>query len=341
MNEVRIGGPYTSALTHFAGFGVAAILEEAGYRGLRIGWSETSSPSMSITGPEIDESTVAEAVAQHAERHAIRESWVQARTHIRKGSKESEVGLFSPRIAVPEDASAWARLYEERRAVIDADTGFTWLDGQMLQALGEPAYWQAGLKDAMPDEGASRWEMKTRNRGEDFVRNRLAPMALEVSTRGAPAIIKALAGESIDDSAGKDDSRTGTGLVTPQPVDDAVAWCGLWGISAFRLFPRLSGVAITPGAWPTDRTHPAIMAIPLSTSPMSGAKLRRIIRSQSFSDAAFGNREKDPNALIRMATARATLKRTGVRGAVVFPIRKGGSASAPERQVLGGTFEPF
>lgn len=337
MSEVHIGGSYTSALTHVAGLGVAAILEESGHRGVRIRWTQTANPKMLVSGPGVEGTTLAQLVFDHAKRHSQTSSWVQAVTKIRKGGKEAEVGLFSPRIAAPEDSDSWVGLYEQRRAVIDADPGVTWLDGLFLQALGEPAYWQADLKDAMPDEGASRWEMKTRNRGEDFVRNRLAPLAREVSGRTAEAVAKALSGTAIHDSAGKEDSRTGSGFTAPQPVDDVVAWCALWGISAFRLFPAISGVAVTPGAWPAAVTHPSMMSLPLSTSPLSLAKIRRIMRSKAFSDASFG----DSGSSIHASAARVSLKRTGVDGVVRFPIRKGGSSSAPERQILAGIFDPF
>lgn len=341
MSEVHIGGSYTSALTHLAGLGVAAILEESGHRGVRILWTQTANPKMLVSGPGVEATTVAQLVIDHAERHARRNSWVQAVTKIRKGGKEAEVGLFSPRIAAPEGRDSWVSLYTQRRAVFDADQEFTWLDGQFVQALGEPAYWQADLKDPMPDEGASRWEMKTRNRGEDFVRNRLAPLAREVSGRSVDAVATALSGKAIHDSAGKEDSRTGSGFTTPRPVDDAVAWCSLWGISAFRLFPAISGVAVTPGAWPAAVTHPSMMALPLSTSPLSLAKIRRIIRSKPFSDASFGSNSTDSGSRIQASAARVSLKRTGVDGIVRFPIRKGGSISAPERQILAGIFDPF
>ncbi|WP_448223011.1 CRISPR-associated protein [Gordonia iterans] len=341
MTEIVIGGSHTSALTHFASFGIIAILEEAGHRSLRLRWRDESNPAPTVSGPTVDMDVLAQSVVAHASRHAAPDSWVQARTFIQKGSKKSEIGLFSPRIAAPESLEAWAALFDQRRSVIDANSDFTWLDGQMLQALGEPGYWQAGEKDALPDQGASRWEMKTRNRGEDFTRNRLAPMAIELSGRDASAVASSLAGDIVQDSAGKLDSRTGTGLVPPQPVDDAVAWCALWGISAFRLYPRLDGVAVTPGAWPTSITHPRLMAVPMSTTPMSLAKIRRIVRSKSFSDAVFGERTTDGAWSIRLSAARYELRRSGLRGAVVFPIRKGGSSSAPERQVLTGVFEPF
>lgn len=333
---ITLSGPYTSALTHFAGLGLAAILEDAGQQDVVLRWSEETEPKLHIdryTDP------VAAVVHRHARHHADPASWVQQDTLVQRGAKKVDVGLFSPRIAAPENAQAWQRLYAERRRTMDSTINHAWLDGQMLQAIGEPAYWQFGSKNPQYDEGASRWEMKTRNRGEDFVRNRLSSLASVVAERDPVMIEKSLTAGTVDDSAGKVDSRTGTGLVPPGPVDDSVAWCALWGISAFRLFPRLSGVALTPGAWPTDRVHPTMMALPMYTTFLAPAKLRRVLRSEDFSHAAFGRDGRAES--IGSARARERLSAMGVRGVVKFPIRKAGSASAPERQVLSGTFEPF
>nr|KOY49549.1 hypothetical protein ISGA_09565 [Gordonia sp. NB41Y] len=339
MTEIILAGPYTSALTHFAGFGLTSILEEARCHGLRLRWSEDPEPRMSIRGPDDMAGSFGEVVRDHARRHAEVRSWVQQVATVQRGKKSVEVGLFSPRIAAPESAHAWEELYAKRRAALDDPINQSWLDARMLQALGEPAYWQFGTKNAQYDGGASRWEMKTRNRGEDFVRNRLAHLAQVVESREPDVIEKAFTDAAVDDSARKPDSRTGTGLVPPGPVDDAVAWCALWGISAFRLYPRLTGVAITPGAWPTDRVHPGLMALPMHTTLQTPAKLRRVLRSQDFSTSAFGDPEGRDG--ITVVGARERLVRQGIRGIVKFPIRKAGSSSAPERQVLSGTFEPF
>lgn len=333
---ITLSGSYTSALTHFAGLGLAAILEDAGQRDVVLRWSEQAEPSLSIDGPK---SSPGELVHQHACRHSDPQSWVQQVGVVQRGAKKVEVGLFSPRIAAPEDAQAWRLFFAARRRVLDNPINRTWLDAQALQALGEPAYWQFGNKDPQFDEGATRWEMKTRNRGEDFVRNRLSTLASVVAKRDPVRIEKALTEGTVEDSAGKTDSRTGTGLVPPGPVDDSVAWCALWGISAFRLFPRLAGVAVTPGAWPTDRVHPTMMALPMYTTALTPAKLRRVLRSEGFSDASFGRAGNVGG--IGSVRARERLSAMGIRGVVKFPIRKAGSSSAPERQVLSGTFQAF
>lgn len=338
MSKLVFGGSFDEALTHFAGLGVAAILEDRGYRDLRLNWSEEATPRLALDVPSVEDEQVAEEVREHAVRHAEAQSWVQQTTVVGTGKKDSEVGLFSPRIATPGTGGDWRKLYDQRRAIVDLSANSSWLDYVMLQSLGEPAYWQFEFKDPRYDEGASRWEMKTRNRGEDFTRNRLALLARSVGGRSPGAILAGLTGQTVADSKGGPDSRTGTGLVPPGSVDDAVGWCGLWGLSAFPLCQRLTGVAVTPGALPVDRFHTETMVLPMSTEPMSPARMRMVLRSRSFEVASM-HKVRDGLAQSEQVVARDQLLAAGVRGLVRFPVRKAGSTSAPERQVLAGTFE--
>ena len=107
------------------------------------------------------------------------------------------------------------------------------IDLELIGALGEPAYWRFASNGPRPDEGANRWEMKTRNRGEDFVRNRLRQLARIVADRDATAIVSGLTGHTVEDEAYKgkrsDESRTATGLTSPRFTDSALAWCACGG----------------------------------------------------------------------------------------------------------------
>lgn len=335
MSEFVFGGGIEHALTHFAGLGVASILEDAGARDLRVRWSDESVPRLILDAPGMSVVDVATAVLAHAVRHAAPASWVQRHFELAGSAKKVEVGLFSPRIAAPGGEQAWKDLYTARRASLDEEINQTWLDSMMLQSLGEPAHWQFGNKDARYDEGASRWEMKTRNRGEDFTRNRLALLATSVSGRAVDEIAEGLAGTSLNDSKAGPDSRTGTGLVPPGSVDDTVAWCALWGISGFALYPQVQGLAVTPGAGPRNRFHPTLMVLPVFTTPTAPAKMRRVLRSQDFAEGALGEASSGVDQ-IQQSVARNRLSEQGVRCLVRFPIKKAGSASAPERQVLAG-----
>lgn len=337
MTVFVLGSDYTRALDHFAGYGLSAILEEAGERDVRLHWSNEAKPKLTLSGLHAQPKQVAEAVHEHALAHNRIESWVQRTTQIEGTQKTFEVGLFSPRIGAPGHPEEWVRLYKARRAALDMEHNGGWLDSMMLQALGEPAYWLLDTKLPEPDRGASRWEMKTRNRGEDFTRNRLALLAKTVAARTPDAIASGLSGAATTDEAGKDapESRSGTGFVLPGPVDNAVAWCALWGLSSFRLTHRIGRQTFTPGADPQTRVHPAQMVLPIVAEPTSPAKLRRILRSRAFDAAAFG-----PSESPERAVGRETLRGDGVTSLVTFKVRVAGSPSAPERQILAGSSTP-
>ncbi|GAA4405664.1 hypothetical protein [Tsukamurella soli] len=335
MNTFTLDSNHTRALDHFAGYGLSAILEDSG-EDVRMHWSDAARPRLVLDGLTSDETTVAEIVRNHALSHGTLESWVQRTTTIRGQTKSSEVGLFSPRIATPGDPTAWMALFTERRAVLDAPMNDTRLDARMIQSLGEPAYWPVGTQLPEPDRGASRWEMKTRNRGEDFMRNRLAPLARAVAKRDSTAIQSGLTGQTITDEVGKNsiESRSATGLALPGPVDNALAWCALWGLSFFPVTHLIGKQSFTPGAYPQDRIQPQQMTLPITTTPISPAKLRRVLRSRALNDAAYAESSSPERAV-----GQEALRRVGLAGLVRFPVRIAGSASAPERQVLFGTFE--
>lgn len=337
MTDFVLGSDHTRALDHFAGYGLAAVLEQHGENDLRLHWSEDAVPQLTITGLRSSPAEVATIVHAHASAHCEPASWVQQTVTVQRPTGPAEVGLFSPRIATPQDTAAWRELYARRCEVLDDTVNQSWLDSLMLQGLGEPAHWLLNTNTAEPDRGASRWEMQVRTNGADFTRSRLAKLAEKVSGRSLEGVLRGLTGADVRDEAGnnKNDSRTATGLVTPRAVDNALAWCALWGLSAFRLTHRVGRQSFTPGAHPQNRVHPEQMALPLVTQPTSPAKLRRLLRSRAFDDAAFaaaGSPER--------TVGREALRAACVSGIVRFGVRVTGSASAPERQVLAGAFEP-
>jgi len=338
VTDFVLGSDHTRALDHFAGYGLSAILEQAGERDVRLHWSDEAAPKLILSGLRSTPTAVTDAVHAHAVAHCAANSWVQQLATVQGADKPHEVGLFSPRIAAPQGTDAWNELYAKRFHVLDASTNQGWLDSLMLQCLGEPAHWLLRTQTPEPDRGASRWEMKTRNRGEDFVRNRLAILAEKVAARSRDAVLTGLTGVTVVDEAGKDkpDSRSATGLTLPGVVDNAMAWCALWGLSAFRITHRMGRQSFTPGAYPQTRVKPDMMVLPLVITPTSPGKLRRILRSRAFDIAAFGAADSSDRAVGREALRAAT-----VAGLVRFAVHVAGSTSAPERQVRSGVFEPL
>ncbi|WOQ16526.1 hypothetical protein [Raineyella sp. W15-4] len=345
--NIEISGSVEVALTHFAMYGLGLILSDSGARRVRVWWAD--GPEARATVAWEGDSSAAEVLQRHAAKHHEDDSWVQAtfkHKFEQKGAiKDTIIGLFSPRIPQAVSADAWQALEKCREKYLD-DPSLTKLDRLMIGALGEPAHWLCGGKDNQPDLGATRWEMKTRNRGEEFVQHRLAPLAHIVAGRSLQQIDDGLTGTAILDELGKNSpgSRTGTGFSSPGPVDSALAWCALWGISLIPLVPQVGRMSQTAGTSPRRRVHPDHVALPVFTRPTSLDLWRAILASAIFDRAAFGQSQTgsdvaDPRAA-DVASARATLRERGVAGLVRFPVRVD-NPNAPERSILWGVVDPL
>ena len=232
-----LSGEITSALTTFAGLGLALILECDGAERVRLGWTDAAEPQMVVTADGYDDEAIAVAVHEHATARAVSGSWIDC--NLQAAPWNGNSALFSPRVKAPQSLPQWRSLQTERVQRIDHEVEDKEqlkrdIDLELIGALGEPAYWRFANNGPRPDEGANRWEMKTRNRGEDFIRNRLRQLAQIVADRDASAIASGLIGQSVKDEAYKgkrsDESRTATGLTSPRFTDSALAWCALWGI---------------------------------------------------------------------------------------------------------------
>ena len=257
---------------------------------------------------------------------------MQAKTSFTTSKGEKILGLFSPRLTLPQEDSQVQQFEDHREEFLNSD--LTTLDHLMISNLGEPGYWIFDRNKRYPDNSASRWEMKTRNRGEEFVGNRLSKLASIVSSLDKDSIDAGLTGRNISDPLGKDrpDSRTSTGLTPPGPVDDALAWCGLWGISGFILVPGTgSDISATAGAVPQQRLHPRSLVIPITEKPMSPAAWRALMATRAIIDITSSDESS-------MTTASDYLKARGVLGICTFPVYTTNNSNAPERMVLSGAF---
>lgn len=293
MNELHIRGDVRSALTHLAAYGLAAIVEGAtGATCLVRALNDGAAVRLPAGVTELD---AASMVRHHAE--ARLDGWP---TRVRS----SGTGVMSPRGHSPADLAAWAELQGERWALLDAAYASppSWLDLYMMCALGEPAYWFV-RHDGRPDldRGASRWEMKTRNRGEDFVANRLAKLCRRVAARTPEAVLAGVRGEAPIDEEGRDavDSRTPTGLSAPAPTDNALAWCALWGISQLpttpNAFPRpgraghgrpSSSTGMLTGLPRLNDNCRAYVFLPLFSRPTRLARMRVVLTSAALARRA-------------------------------------------------------
>lgn len=334
-------GDPSVALSHLALYGLGAILADAGYE-VRLSWTKQVRARPCLTGPELDGERIGVAVRDHAARRTDRGDWLNCDVTL-KGSAR---GLMSPRLTQFPDRQTWQRVQQARHAVLDQLTAQQrHLDLQLIGALGEPAYWSLDDKQqTRPDDGASRWEMQPRNQGSEIVGSRLRKLAAAVATRTPAQVTTGLQGSTVDDEIGNDkpDSRTPTGLATPGPTDNALAWCALWGISQLPIAMRVStgnrpAPAISTGH--IGRSRREWFYTPVWHQQWHPARLRSMLASGQLRTAAYAGlplpaRDQPPATAI--TAARGWLTARQVVALMRFPIERFGSGNAPERRAMRG-----
>lgn len=337
MASLTLGGDAESALTHLTLLGAAAIVQ-AGLPGadVTLQWRNDNGWRGVLDVHDVTEATIGAVVADHAIARVKPDSWVNADID----HEGRPTGVFSPRIKVATSDDSWSELQDRRWRGIDAlagdDDGA--LDRRFIQALGEPAYWRPSPTGTRADDGASRLEMKTRNRGEEFVQNRLRLLAGAVASRSSDQIVAGLTGAALRDEAGKNkaDSRSGTGLTGPGPVDNAVAWCALWGISQFSLIQRVTSRSSTCGFITGKRTA-AGLAIPMAMWPVTPARMRSILLGTQVTIAAQRDVLGPPGReQVESQLAADHLRARGVGMIMRFPWWSS-SGNAPEFRLLSGS----
>ena len=340
MCELELPGDARVALSHAAAYGLAAILDDASVAGVTVAWTSSLDARAVVDAPGLDPDGIAHVVLEHARRHAGPGSWTAATADV----GDTTVGRLSPRVRAPADDAAWAELARLRRESLDGETaGRRWLDLAMIGALGEPAYWRFDAQGKRrPDEGASRWEMKTRNRGEDFVQHRLHRLAVSVAARDVVGVRDGLLGIAVEDEAGGNapDSRSGTGLGGLGPVDNALAWCALWGFSLLPVVARTGRPSESAGhgsVRPAGGPRQTWFHLPVPTRPVTLARLATILASEQLATVAAAHALPGDDGDLGARSAREWLIDRGVGGVVRFPIGVFGSASAPERRALLGS----
>lgn len=348
MGTLILGGPVTSAFTHFALYGLAGIVEDRFGPVVTLQWSEAQEPVCSVTVPGTSTEEMARAVLEAATPEGAR-NWSSIQLEY---SSKAKASPFAPRIkAIDTDRHRedWDRHQNARHRAIDSlleEGDFDEL--RFIGALGEASYWHVANNSRQPDRGASRWEMKTRNRGEEFISQRYRPLCEELSTWTVPQILDGLTGKAVRDPLGKNkqDSRSSTGFTRPAPADNAKAFCALRGISAFPVARLVTRINATPCAWPPTVLHPRSMILPVPTRAVTPARLRSVIVSEQLaclhealmartepSNSRVGKVGEDP---LETSAAKKWLAARSMAAVVRFPVLRTGSSSAPERQVLDG-----
>jgi CRISPR-associated protein Csb3 len=327
MNTFAMSGadPYV-LLHHLAFYGLADILDCSGVTGVRLAWA---GPHPVIHGDGLNSRVVDETVRAHIEG---RQAWVE------KTSGPERRGLMSPRLSVLKNREAWAELHSDRNRVLDELTQRrAWSDLNYLANLGEPSYWRFTAKgEPLQDDGASRWEMQPRNRGSEFVGNRLRPLSAKLRARKPGLIAAGLDGStSIDELGGQPDSVSATGLSTAGPVDNALVWCALWGIGQFPLALSTRSAAVSAGHIGRGRSE--WFTVPMWDGSYTPARLRTILASGHLRRAAATDLADVPGMVTDPLTVRTSanwLVARRVTGVLRYPIGRFGSDNAPERRAL-------
>lgn len=95
-------------------------------------------------------------------------------------------------------------------------------------------------------------------------------------------------------------------------------------------------VAQSAGVWPRHVVHPRWAVLPAFVEPVSVRRFSEVLASRYFDLA--GPRAIGTEGDV-VEASRRWLREQGVRALVRFSIRKTGSASAPERQILAGELD--
>lgn len=341
MTEITLAGcePYT-LLSHMAQYGLGAILESQGIRDVCFEWVTPANPRPVISIADMGEEELADRVGRHARTHAAEGSWVQRDVTLAGKAR----GLMSPRLSQFGDDDTWKLVQRSRHEVLDLLAAkHDWLDLRFLAALGEPSYWSFNIKgDCLQDDGASRFEMQPRNQGSEFVGTRLRQLAGTVARRDPAEILAGLRGDSVEDELGHNTSgsRTATGLASPGPADNALAWCALWGISQFPLAPRVNGAGRTSGTALTSghishRPGESFL-VPMWKGRWRPARLRTVLASLELRTAAATGLNLPAYTDTQISVAHAWLAARNVEGIMRFPIHRFGSDNAPERRAMRG-----
>ena len=265
--------------------GLASILDAVTGSASRFEWGSGNEALIDSPGARTLEEA-SSLVRAHAD-HQANSRWLGSSFQLSIGERSP----LSPRVGKLATRAAFVELEEARRTLIDSVPPDEDLTRRFMGALGRPSDWALSRTgDIYPDAGASAWEMKTRNRGEEFIRNRLLLLARAVSQRTDAQVLDGLAGSTNVDEVGKNalTSRTPTGLRDPGSTDKSRAWCALWGLSALPVRPVVGrpgeSSSVTTGAL---RNRGAVwFYLPEVRNPTTVAGFRSVAQSKHLADQA-------------------------------------------------------
>lgn len=327
------------AFSHLFIIGLASIVEEENpgvYCTLH--WDLDSATISTTTPMGIED--FAKSVLSHARKYSQLRAMTSEGVYTADNSKKTSEthATMSPRLSGLAEPDGWRRLQNDRKQAIDELN--TLGESRYFGALGQPAYWSGRRSgqshDLNADSGATRWEMVARNRGQEFVKGRLHPLAAVVAGFSSKRIVKGLDGSEIHDELAKDksDSRTATGLHAPAATDNARAWCALMGVAAFPVIPSVSDERDSTAGFFQRRGSNAKAILPVFADDWTLARYRSVVRSAQLLEVGIA-------ATTQSDVRSDWLSERGVATCVVFNQFVSDNKSAPERWLERGKIVPI
>lgn len=327
------------AFSHLFLVGLASIVEEESpgtYCALR--WERAGASATVLTSNPMDLDDISVCVHAHVSKY----NNLLAMTSDGKYDGGTLHATMSPRLSNIVEASGWQALHDDRQAAIDALDSMG--ECRYFGALGQPSYWSgrvSGSSHALQaDNGASRWEMVTRNKGQEFISGRLRKLSQIVADFSLERIRAGISGEIEADECGneKSNSRTATGLHAPALTDNVRAWCALIGVSAFPVIPSVSDSRDSTAAMFQISKKGSYAVLPVFKEEWTLARFRSVSRSAALLKAsvsiALAANDSD------FTVHDDWLAERGVITCVLFRQFISDNKSAPERWLERGTFTP-
>ena len=304
--SVVISADATDAFSHLLMVGLASILEDANPdRVCLFRWLDDLQAFEIKTNDDLDIDQISKVVSEHAKRWSQSLPLTSQDDYTVSNESDKPSGAFhatmSPRLSNLGVPYGWEKLQRNREAAVDAMETFG--DYRYFGALGQPSYWSGEQTNhsLRSDFGASRWEMVTRNKGQEFIGGRLFPLAQKVAARPIEKVRDGLLGTTIEDEVGgnKAFSRAATGQIKG-PIRFAI--------------------------------------LPLFDQYWTTAKYRSVIRSEAL--AQFGIQQARFRGDQVMSAASDWLEEKGVPACCLFNQFMSDNKSAPERWLEPGEIIP-
>lgn len=331
---VKLSVDLCDAFSHMMVVGLASILEDQAERTCTLQWRGFREVELS-TSDGLDVHAMAEQVSNHVNRWKSSLWLCSEGDYTQKGDGRSIHATMSPRLSALGEPDGWRLLQVNREQALDACE--TVGDCRYFGALGQPAYWSISNGSIAADGGASRWEMVTRNRGQEFIGGRLLPLARELAEWPVEHIEQGLLGAAVRDNIGGDKptSRTATGLHGPQATDNARAWCALMGVSAFPTVVSNGAQRDPSAALMQLRGGIRYAVLPVFEGEWTLSRYRAVLRSKALAQYGIAQAHNvladGASSPLSVDIGGGWLQDKGVVACVLFNQYMSDNTSAPER----------